>query len=97
MTLDTEVALEHYGVKGMKWGRRRTHQPDSDKPAGRSKIKTVAKVAGTLGAVLAAQAAGRYVGLKLGDLLDDLEDDKIVKGRNWLTKAMTKAMADPRW
>lgn len=99
MTLDTEVALEHYGVKGMRWGRRGTHQPDSDKPAGRSKIKTAAKVAATIGAGLAAQAAATYigakVGAKLGTKLADLEADKIVKGRNWMAETMATIDASP--
>ena len=99
MTLDTEVALEHYGVKGMRWGRRGTHQPDSDKPAGRSKIKTAAKVAAGIGAGLAVQAAAGYigakVGAKLGTKLFDLEADKIVKGRNWMAETMATIDASP--
>ena len=99
MTLDTEVALEHYGVKGMRWGRRGTHQPDSDKPAGRSKIKTAAKVAVGIGAGLAAQAAAGYIGLKVGDKLGaklaDLEADKIVKGRDWMAETMAHINASP--
>ena len=99
MTLDTEVALEHYGVKGMKWGRRGTHQPDSDKPAGRSKIKTAAKAAVAIGAGLAAQVAATYigakVGAKLGAKLADLEVDKIVKGRNWMAETMAHINASP--
>ena len=95
MTLDTEVALEHYGVKGMKWGRRGTHQPDSDKPAGRSKKKTAAKVAVAIGAGLAAQAAAAYIGTKVGAKLADLEVDKIVKGRNWMAETMAHSNASP--
>lgn len=99
MTLDTEVALEHYGVKGMRWGRRRTHQPDSDKPAGRSKIKTAAKAAVGIGAGLAAQAAVGYIGLKVGAKLGvklyDLEADKIVKGRDWMAETMAHINASP--
>ena len=95
MTLDTEVALEHYGVKGMRWGRRGTHQPDSDKPAGRSKIKTAAKVAVGIGAGLAVQAAAGYIGLKVGAKLADLEADKIVRGRNWMAETMATINASP--
>ena len=103
MTLDTEVALEHYGVKGMRWGRRGTHQPDSDKPAGRSKIKTAAKTAAKaavgIGAGLAVQAAAGYIGLKvgakLGAKLSDLEADKIVKGRDWMAETMAHINASP--
>lgn len=99
MTLDTEVALEHYGVKGMRWGRRRTHQPDSDKPAGRSKIKTAAKAAVGIGAGLAAQAAVAYIGAKVGAKLGakfaDLEADKIVKGRDWMAETMATINASP--
>lgn len=95
MTLDTEVALEHYGVKGMRWGRRGTHQPDSDKPAGRSKKKTAAKVAVTIGAGLAAQVAATYIGAKVGAKLSDLEADKIVKGRNWMAETMAHINASP--
>lgn len=95
MTLDTEVALEHYGVKGMKWGRRGTHQPDSDKPAGRSKKKTAAKVAVAIGAGLAAQVAAAYIGTKVGAKLADLEVDKIVKGRNWMAETMAHINASP--
>ena len=95
MTLDTEAALEHYGVKGMRWGRRRTHQPDSDKPAGRSKIKTAAKVAVTIGAGLAAQAAATYIGAKVGAKLADLEADKIAKGRDWMAETMAHINASP--
>ena len=99
MTLDTEVALEHYGVKGMRWGRRGTHQPDSDKPAGRSKKKTAAKVAVTIGAGLAAQAAATYIGAKVGAKLGakfaDLEADKIVKGRDWMAETMAHINASP--
>ena len=99
MTLDTEVALEHYGVKGMRWGRRGTHQPDSDKPAGRSKIKTAAKTAAKaavgIGAGLAAQAAVTYIGLKVGAKLADLEADKIVKGRDWMAETMATINASP--
>ena len=29
MTLDNDVALEHYGVKGMKWGQRRAQKRES--------------------------------------------------------------------
>ena len=29
MVLDTDVALEHYGVKGMKWGQRRAQKRES--------------------------------------------------------------------
>jgi hypothetical protein len=99
MTLDTEVALEHYGVKGMRWGRRGTHQPDSDKPAGRSKIKTAAKAAVGIGAGLAVQAAAGYIGLKVGAKLGakfaDLEADKIVKGRDWMAETMAHINASP--
>ena len=99
MTLDTEVALEHYGVKGMKCGRRGTHQPDSDKPAGRSKIKTAAKATVIIGAGLAAQVAATYigakVGAKLGAKLADLEADKIVKGRNGMAETMAHINASP--
>ena len=46
MTLDTEVALEHYGIKGMKWGRRKQREgsPDDDKkPLTTSQLKANAK------------------------------------------------------
>lgn len=99
MTLDTEVALEHYGVKGMRWGRRRTHQPDSDKPAGRSKIKTAAKATVVIGAGLAAQVAATYIGAKVGAKLGakfaDLDADKIVKGRDWMAETMAHINASP--
>ena len=29
MSLDNDVALEHYGVKGMKWGQRRAQKRES--------------------------------------------------------------------
>ena len=42
MTTDTEEFLEHYGVKGMKWGVRRDRSTTSTKPK-KSSLRKEAK------------------------------------------------------
>ena len=47
MVLNNDVALEHYGIKGMKWGRRKRREGSSDdeqKPLTTSQLKANAKL-----------------------------------------------------
>ena len=60
--MDAEEFLEHYGVKGMKWGVRKKNDSSSNSPKKRSKAKTAVKV----GAVVVGTAAIATVIAKSG-------------------------------
>lgn len=89
--LDTDEHLEHFGIKGMRWGQRRqadvnTATGSTDKPYSKKfslkNVSTRTKVeagAGVAAALLIGVGARKIHGLKLNNaaLIKDLENSKI--------------------
>ncbi|MBQ8237921.1 MAG: hypothetical protein IJZ39_07235 [Oscillospiraceae bacterium] len=93
--MDRNDSLKHYGVKGMRWGVRRT-QAQLDRAAGRTSEEQKAhnrdiakKVAVATGAALTvAAAAGLYVANK--DAVDSFVTDFIAKNRDVIVSKVSR-------
>lgn len=81
-----EEILKHYGVKGMKWGVRRT-QEQLDRASGRKsseskrRLTATQKTAITLGAYAATRIAAASITVLSGD-------SKVASGRSFASKLL---------
>ena len=98
-----EEYLEHYGVKGMKWGVRKGDKNRASNPQGsgdataaqKQKRRKTAMIAGGVGAAVAIAAGSAYVGrqtgirsAKISSLNAGPSFDSLFKGQQWMSALM---------
>lgn len=77
-TVFTPNDLQHFGVKGMRWGvRNKRPQASSTHPRAAGILKKALKGA-AYGAVL---AGGAYAGYKIGDHIGNKYGDRLIRGQ----------------
>ena len=100
----TNDELYHYGVKGMKWGKRKaTYESASSNKGGKtsnqsngnkeSQRKAKIKKAAIIGASVAGTALAAYGGYKLSKLA---KEKAFTKNYDRATKAVEKLLNDPK-
>lgn len=78
MYVDEQTYLEHYGVKGMRWGIRKEENRDRIRRAGNAIMDTRARAIG------GAKTAGKnlkYANVRVNQILKKYNDDGTFKKR----------------
>lgn len=78
MTESVDTFLEHYGVKGMKWGKRKDRSEGESRfsPEQKAKLKRAAVIAGTAAVVGALAIGSVYVAQNYGSKVPAKVDTK---------------------
>jgi hypothetical protein len=87
--------LEHFGVKGMKWGVRRERSSGSEegssKRSGKEKAVTALKVSAVLGAGLAAAILLKKSGVSVSSLRNGAHATRVAAGKTAANVAANQA------
>lgn len=65
---ETDIFLEHFGVRGMKWGRRKERNSSVDSKGMSTKTKAAIGVAGVAGAATLAYFLNKKFKVKVSDI-----------------------------
>lgn len=88
--------LEHFGVRGQKWGVRKTTTSSGNSSQNREKFKKAAKIAGGVAGVAAVAAGAIYANklLRHGDIPYSKVDGMRIRYNHPNTKSSTKPFSN---